>query len=107
MHCMLHVMEPGNVVILPFSAQTAEAFICETCNENKFLKFPLCYLDSLASLMTNSSKVAFALVRDLIKWLLMSEDSTLNYFIMWVLSYFFLSFLFAGFFSARLALINW
>lgn len=37
----------------------------------------LCYLDSLASLMTNGSKMAFALVRDLITFFLMSEDSTL------------------------------
>lgn len=39
-----------------------------------------------------------------IKWVLMSEDSTLNYFVMFGFS--FPSFFFAGFFSARLALIN-
>lgn len=106
MRCMLHVMEPGDVLIPPFSAQTAKAFICETCNENAFLEFPLCNLDSLASLMTNGSKVVFALVRDLIKCVLMSEDSTLNYFVV-CSGFFSLSFLFSGFFSARLALINW
>lgn len=64
------------LLILPFSAQTAKAFICETCNENTFLKFPLCHLASLAPLMTNRSKVAFALVRDLIKWIMMSKEGT-------------------------------
>lgn len=71
--CTVCMMELGNVVILLFSAQSAEM-----CNENTFLKFPLCYLDSLASLMTNGSKEAFALGTDFIKWILMSEDSTLN-----------------------------
>lgn len=93
-------------LILLFSAQTAKAFICETCNENAFLKLHLCHLHSLAPLMTNGSKVAFALVRDLIKWVMMSKDSTFNYFVMCLLGCFFLSFLFDCFFSARFALIN-
>lgn len=90
--CTVCMMELGNVVILLFSAQSAE-----TCNENTFLKFPLCYLDSLASLMTNGSKVAFALGTDFIKWILMSEDSTLNCHGWWVF-FFFLSLLFTGVF---------
>lgn len=57
--------------------------------------------------MTNRSKVAFALVEDLIIWVLKPEDSTLNYSVMWFFCVFFFFFPhFAGFFSVRL-LINW
>lgn len=42
----------------------------------------LCYHDSLASLMANGSKMAFALVTVLITVFLMSEDNTLKHFVM-------------------------
>lgn len=86
-----------------FFPQTTVAFLCETCN------FSQCYLDSLASLMKSRSKVAFAFVKGLIIWVLMSEDSTLNYFVMWVIFVFFFFFFphFSLLFSARLVLINW
>lgn len=48
--------------------------------------------------MKSRSKVAFAFVKGLITGVLMSEDSTLNYFVMWaifVFFFFFFSFLFA------------
>lgn len=44
MHCILLIMELGNVVILPFSSQTILRFICKTGKENIFLRFPLSVL---------------------------------------------------------------
>lgn len=58
--------------------------------------------------MKSRSKVAFAFVKGLITGVLMSEDSTLNYFVMWAIFVFFFFFShFSLLFSARLVLINW